>query len=327
MDFGKAESHYNAGLVLKSQTKIQNPTLLHRFNIGDEGEAAKQSDQKNQQMQLTRELKIDNEITASVQTDTGCVREANEDAGRHIAPADPDVLMRRGTLTIVADGMGGHSSGEVASAMAIEIISEVYYADTERPAAEALESAIQNANAAIFQKSTTEEKYFGMGTTVVALAIFGDSAITAHVGDSRVYRLRDGLMEMLTLDHSHVMEMVINGIISMEEARHHDDKNVILRAVGTQEKIAVDVSAPFAVVPHDEFLLCSDGLSDMLADEEIASIWTSRRDLYTACERLIAEAKTAGGHDNVTAGIVRVAPRAERREKGAVRATREIEVA
>lgn len=278
-------------------------------------------------MQVTRELKIENEITASVRTDTGCVREANEDAGRHVSPADPEILRRRGTLTIVADGMGGHASGEIASAMAIEIVSEVYYADVESPAADALETAIKTANAAIFQKSETEEKYFGMGTTIVALAVFGDTAITAHVGDSRVYRLRDGRMEMLTLDHSQVMEMVRHGIITMEDARHHDDKNIILRAVGTQEKIDVEVSAPFAVVPNDEFLLCSDGLSDMLADEEIASVWTSRRDLYTACERLIAEAKSAGGHDNITAGIVRVAPRAAVAEKGRVRATREIEVA
>jgi protein phosphatase len=278
-------------------------------------------------MQVTRELKIESEITASVQTDTGCVRDANEDAGRHIAPADPDILLRRGTLTIVADGMGGHSSGEIASAMAIEIVSEIYYAEMDLPAAEALETAIQTANAAIFQKSLTDETYFGMGTTVVALAVFGDTALTAHVGDSRVYRLRDGRMKMLTLDHSHVMEMVAHGIISMDEARNHDDKNVILRAVGTQEKIVVEVSEPFAVEPFDEFLLCSDGLSDMLADDEIAAIWASRRDLYTACERLIAEAKTAGGHDNITAGIVRVAPRVATPKKVAVRATREIEIA
>lgn len=277
-------------------------------------------------MQVTREFKFTTEITASVQTDTGCVREANEDAGRHTAPTDAEILLRKGTLTVVADGMGGHASGEIASAMAIEIIGETYYADTENNAAAALENAIQTANAEIYAKSLTDEKYFGMGTTLVALAVLNDSAITAHVGDSRVYRLRGGQMQLLTMDHSQVMEMVRHGIISMEEAHTHEDKNVILRAVGTQEQVEAEISAPFAVEPHDEFLLCSDGLSDMLTDAQIAEIWTSRRDIYTACERLITEAKAAGGHDNITVGIVRVAPKSEAAKAGAVRATREIEV-
>ncbi len=278
-------------------------------------------------MQVTREFKFTTEVTASVRTDTGCVREANEDAGRHTAPRDRDMLLRKGTLTVVADGMGGHASGEIASQMAIEAIGDVYYGETEVGAPAALETAIQAANERIYQTSLTDEKYYGMGTTVVALVILHDTAVAAHVGDSRLYRLRAGRMEMLTVDHSQVMEMVRHGIISMEEARHHDDKNVILRAVGTQAAVEAEISAPFAVEPGDEFLLCSDGLSDMLSDEEIAAVWTSRRDIHAACEHLIAEANARGGHDNVTVGIVRVAPLAAEPPPSAVRATREIEIA
>lgn len=277
-------------------------------------------------MQSTREFKITAEVAASVQTDVGCLREANEDAGRHVSPNDAEILLRRGTLTIVADGMGGHASGEIASQMAIDLIGEIYYADRLRAPADALKNAIETASAEIYQTSLSDEKYFGMGTTIVALAVLGETAIAAHVGDSRLYRLRRGEMEMLTLDHSQVMEMVRHGIITMEEARNHDDKNVILRAVGTQPAIEAEIYAPFVIEPHDEFLLCSDGLCDMLADDEIAGIWTAARDIYTACERLIEAAKERGGHDNITVGIVRVVPPGAAQES-CVRATREIEIA
>ena len=175
--------------------------------------------------------------------------------------------------------------------MAVELISEYYYADPQRPAGDALREAIELANSAIFQTSTSDEQYFGMGTTVIALALLGDTAISAHVGDSRLYRFRDNHLEMLTLDHSQVMEMVKHGVISMEEARDHEDKNVILRAVGTQSSVEVEVSEPFAVENGDLFLLCSDGLSDMLEDTEIEAILRSEANAHDACERLIAEAK------------------------------------
>ncbi len=265
-------------------------------------------------------------IIASVQTDPGCVREANEDNGRHIQSNDPEIRSRRGTLTIVADGMGGHASGEIASEMAVELISRFYFEDADSAPAEALRAAVEAANAEIHHHSTTDEKFFGMGTTVIALVLLGGQGFSAHVGDSRLYRLRGREMELLTLDHSQVMEMVKYGIISMEEARNHDDKNVILRAVGTQAAVEVEVSAPFAVEPDDEFLLCSDGLCDMLTDEEIAEIWTTRRDIHTACERLITEAKNRGGHDNITVGIVRVSPQNETEASRSVRVTREIEI-
>ena len=276
----------------------------------------------------TRKLDLDQmtpNISASVQTDTGCVREANEDSGRHIAPNDLQVRLSKGTLTIVADGMGGHASGEVASQMAVELISEFYYASPAGTASEALRGAIEAANAAIYETSETEEKYFGMGTTLVALVLQENTAISAHVGDSRLYRFRTGHLEMMTTDHSQVMEMVKHGIISMEEARDHDDKNVILRAVGTQPEVEVEVSEPFTVESGDTFLLCSDGLSDMIHDDEIESIMRSAGDIHTAAEKLINAAKTSGGHDNITVGVVRVSAPNEHEASRSVRVTREVE--
>lgn len=262
-------------------------------------------------------------VVASLQTDAGCVREANEDSGRHVRPNDPETQSRKGTLTIVADGMGGHASGEVASQMAVELISKIYYSDDERDAPEALKKAIEQANAEIFVTSMSDEKYFGMGTTIIALVLKNDKAFAAHVGDSRLYRLRGNRMELLTIDHSQVMELVKRGIISFEEARNHDDKNVILRAVGTQPKVEVEMSKVFAVKPEDQFLLCSDGLCDMLEDEEIRRIWVGATDVTAACEQLIEKAKKRGGKDNITVGIVRVTNEGDAMTTENVRVTRE----
>ena len=277
-------------------------------------------------MKSIGEIKSGNNIIASVQTDAGCVREANEDSGRHITPSDPETQFRKGILTIVADGMGGHASGEIASQMAVDLISKFYYADRTHSAPDALKNAIEQANKQIYETSLTDEKMFGMGTTVIALVLLNGKAFSAHVGDSRLYRLHGQNMKMMTLDHSQVMEMVKYGIISMEEARNHDDKNVILRAVGTQPAVEVEVSDSFAVVAGDQFLLCSDGLSDMLEEEEIVQTWLAAVDVHAAGEQLIEQAKENGGHDNITVGIVRVAAEGEMEASKNVRITREIEI-
>jgi len=265
-------------------------------------------------------------VTATVQTDAGCVREANEDSGRHVLPNDPETQFKKGILTIVADGMGGHASGEIASQMAVDLISEIYYADKTKSAPDALKNAIEQANKQIYETSLTDEKMFGMGTTVIALVLLNDKAFSAHVGDSRLYRLRGQNMEMMTLDHSQVMEMVKYGIISMEEARNHDDKNVILRAVGTQPAVEAELSESFTVEANDQFLLCSDGLCDMLEDEAIRGIWAAAKDVHAAGEQLIEQAKENGGHDNITVGIVRVSPQGDAEASRNVRITREIEI-
>lgn len=278
-------------------------------------------------MQETRRFSLDDAeltIAASIQTDPGCIRESNEDSGRHVSPRDNETLAARGRLTVVADGMGGHASGEVASAMAVDLIGEVYYSEPGLSPQEALRKAVETANAEIYEASLTDEKLEGMGTTLVALAIIGDTAFSAHVGDSRLYRMRAQKLETLTLDHSQVMEMVQHGIITMEQARNHDDKNVILRAVGTQPEVEVEVSDLFKVEPGDTFLLCSDGLNDMLEDSEIESILAAESDEYSAAARLIQAAKDNGGHDNVTVGIVSVGAKMAAPPQEA-RITREVE--
>lgn len=272
-------------------------------------------------MKPTREFQLPTlAINASIITDAGCVRESNEDNGRHIAENG----VGRGTLTIVADGMGGHSSGEIASEMAVDLISRYYYANEINDAAEALGRAIERASTEIFGSTLLDTSLIGMGTTVVALVIKDGVGYAAHVGDSRLYRLRGSEMRRMTIDHSQVMEMVMRGLISFEEAQTHEDKNVILRAVGTQPIVEVEVSNPFDVMPGDQFLLCSDGLCDMADDDEIVRVWMASADIHTATERLVDLAKERGGEDNITVGIVSVTD-AEYAAARVVPATREIE--
>lgn len=250
-------------------------------------------------------------IAASVVTDTGCVRSSNEDRGRHLIPNDTETQTARGTLTIVADGMGGHASGEVASQMAVDLISEFYYADRVSDTRTALRQAVEFANLVIFETSVSDEEFYGMGTTVIALVILDGVGYSAHVGDSRLYRLRGEELEQITMDHSQVMEMYKQGIISWEESKTHEDKNIILRAVGTQAEVEVEVSDPFAIDGGDEFMLCSDGLSDMVDDDEIRLIWIASKNVHDAGEQLVSRAKQKGGHDNVTVAMLRIPPAAE----------------
>lgn len=278
-------------------------------------------------MQETREYRSPAlSVAATVLTDPGCVRETNEDNGRHVSPSVAVDTEHRGTLTIVADGMGGHSSGEVASEMAVDLISRYYYNDQTSAVEDALRQAIEYASAEIFESSISDSRYFGMGTTVVALVIQGTNGFAAHVGDSRLYRLRDGQLELFTMDHSQVMEMVKLGLITFDEAQNHDDKNVILRAVGTQPSVEVELAGPFEVMVGDEFLLCSDGLCDMVNDEEICRIWLGAPEVHVAVEQLINLAKERGGNDNITVAIVRASLSAETETARKVPVTKEIEV-
>jgi protein phosphatase len=247
------------------------------------------------------------EIDASVQTDKGCVREINEDSGRMVRPADPQLLASKGTLVVVADGMGGHSAGEVASQMAADVVSRVYYEAKAEPSA-ALKRAVEEANRQIHEAAAEDEAKHGMGTTCTALALCGGRAYAAHVGDSRLYMLRAGRLYQLSEDHSAVNEMVKLGIITKEQARTHEDKNVILRALGTTPDVEVSVLEPFAVREGDRYLLCSDGLHDLVLENEIASILSESADIHAAGERLIALAKERGGHDNITVGIIAIMP-------------------
>ncbi len=264
-------------------------------------------------------------ISVTLRTDAGCVRDTNEDAGCFFKPSDPILLERKGILTVVADGMGGHSGGEVASQLAVEVVNRVYY-DLEESPTEALRGAFDAANLRIYEASFADVNLEGMGTTCTALVSCKGLALAAHVGDSRLYLLRGGEIYLMTEDHSTVMEMVKLGIISMEQARHHEDKNIITRALGTAPQVEVSLWEESIVVhDKDQFVLCSDGLCDLVEDKEIRDLVLSASDDYSACESLIDVAKRRGGHDNITVGIVSVKPDGFLATRD-VRETREAEV-
>jgi serine/threonine protein phosphatase PrpC len=264
------------------------------------------------------------EIVAVMQTDPGCVRETNEDSVKYFRPTDPAEFARKGVIAIVADGMGGHSAGEVASRIATEVIKTVYY-ETDQDATESLRSALNAANHEIHEASLGDKALEGMGTTCAALVVQNGSAHCAYVGDTRLYLIRGGEIYVMTEDHSAVMEMVNMGIITLEQARHHEDKNVIIRALGSQPEVEVSVwSEPFPVREGDKFLLCSDGLSDLVSDDDIKQAVLAG-DSHSSSESLIALAKERGGYDNVTVGILSI-EKANNSEMKLARETREVEI-
>lgn len=262
------------------------------------------------------------EIGASLLSDTGCVRDVNEDCGRIVHPADEEERSARGILAIVADGMGGHSAGEVASRIAVETVHRVYYGTAGSPG-DALGAALHAANLAIFERASHDPALKGMGTTCVALAICGTDAYAANVGDSRLYLVRDDRIYQMTVDDSAVGAMVSQGLLTRTQARHHHERNVILRALGTHEEVQVSTwDTPFPVRQGDRFLLCSDGLSDLVEDDELLEVVKTSHEA-DACLGLVGLARQRGGFDNITVVTVRVGPPAQ---APSVPATREIQV-
>lgn len=209
------------------------------------------------------------DIRVGSKTDVGCVRELNEDSVRIVIPGSPEKRAQKGVLVMVCDGMGGHAGGEVASQLAVNTINE-YYMNSSQPVAPALREALLAANSAIFEKARREPELRGMGTTGTALVLRGSQAYYAHVGDSRLYLVRGESIYQMSEEHSAVMEMVRKGLLSPTEARGHPQKNVILRAIGTQPQVEVALwDEPFPLRAGDKWILCSDGLSDLVEDDEL----------------------------------------------------------
>ncbi len=231
-------------------------------------------------------------------TDVGRRRESNED----------DFLLDPAHgLFAVADGMGGHAAGEVASRMAIDTLREVVRREDARErhlgveeTADWLRDAVVEANRRICDSIQTHEEQRGMGTTLVALIHAGGEAVVGHVGDSRLYRLRgDGLTRM-TSDHSWVNEQVKLGLMNDDAAQRHPMRNIVTRALGSRPDVAVDLTS-LDIELSDVFLLCSDGLNTMLSDAQIQAVLSAhRREPEAACRELIREANRHGGEDNVT---------------------------
>ena len=225
-------------------------------------------------------------------TDTGRVREHNEDAIAWSAEQGWAVL---------ADGMGGHQAGEVASAIAVETISEQL--KKERGVTPLL-AAVEQANHAIHQQAVSQPRLQTMGTTVVAVALQGGLLHCAHVGDSRLYRLRGKELQQLTHDHSLVQELVDEGMINAEQARTSEQKNVITRALGLEASVEVSMCEQHTAL-EDSYLLCSDGLSDRLSDTEIARLLAGEA-LPEVVKALVDAANEHGGEDNISVIVIRV---------------------
>ncbi len=242
-------------------------------------------------------------------SDAGTVRSHNEDA-----------LYTNSALglAIIADGMGGYNAGEVASGMATNLLGAElekafdsvppYRLDADgRPQAHpVLHAEIARANTVILQAAQSQPQYQGMGTTLVLGLFYDDSLTVAHIGDSRVYRLRAERLEPLTRDHSLLQEQLDSGMITMEEARRSQNKNLVTRALGVDPEVEAEIR-DYDTLPGDVYLFCSDGLNDMVQDEAIAGILkTHGTDLEQAANRLIQAANDSGGRDNTSLILVRV---------------------
>lgn len=233
-------------------------------------------------------------------TDIGRKRELNEDyiytSGQPIG-ALPN-------LFIVADGMGGHKAGDYASMHTVDRFVEVIRElGEEHGVQDAINEAVTAANAYIYQRSRENSNLSGMGTTLVLASCIGNEAIVANIGDSRLYLVNDDAMTQITRDHSLVEEMVTLGGIDREMARNHPDKNIIARAVGVKEKVAADFFE-VDLTKGDKLLLCSDGLTNMLRDEEIYQIIQNNKELEQAAKALVDAANENGGRDNIAVVLV-----------------------
>jgi len=238
-------------------------------------------------------------FTYAGRTDVGVIRSGNE---------DNFLMLPEEGVFIVADGMGGHAAGEVASEMAVRIIGQELVAapgHSDQEVAEEIRRAIREANEAIFQRTLTEVDKRGMGTTATSLLINGVHYLIGQVGDSRAYIYRDRRLVQLTKDHSYVQEQVDAGYLTPEQARTHPYSNVITRCVGANAEVVPDVYVG-TLRTGDVYMLASDGLTGMLEDPDLQAIFDSEPEPERIVETLISEANRRGGLDNITAIVLRV---------------------
>lgn len=245
------------------------------------------------------------EFEYSALTDVGRHRTNNEDAVM-VDPAHG--------IVVLADGMGGYNAGEVASALAVDLITgeigrwlqEASGVAATRDVRRAMEICVDNANRAIFEAANTHAAYSGMGTTLVMAVLHGNTLLAGHVGDSRAYRWRAGVLKQLTRDHSLLQEQIDVGLITPEEAAASGNRNLVTRALGVEDTVLLDVQDQ-PMEPGDVYLLCSDGLNDMLGDEDIHAVLDKTDEtLDVRAQRLVDMANERGGRDNISVALIRV---------------------
>ncbi len=255
-------------------------------------------------------MSLNGKIIFAELTDTGRVRDHNEDA----IGTNPDI-----GLMVLADGMGGYNAGEVASGIAVQIVTELASEAAMREELNdidphsglmrqsiILRDAVYRSNKIIFQTAQSQTHCEGMGTTIVACMFYDNKVSIAHVGDSRAYRLRGGQLDQMTLDHSLLQELVDRGFYSEEEAQRSTNRNYVTRALGVEPTVEVEVHE-YDVLPDDVYLLCSDGLPDMVEDDDIhLTISTFNASLDVVGQQLIDLANDHGGRDNVSVMLAQV---------------------
>ena len=239
------------------------------------------------------------------ESDLGMRRANNQDSLAVIVTQDVATWATRGHLLIVADGMGAHAAGELASKLAVDNIPHNYFKLRDLYPPAALRQAIRDANASIHAKGQSSIGFQGMGTTCSCLVLLPQGALVAHIGDSRVYRLRGDLLEQLTFDHSLVWEMAAAGQMNESDVPSYIPKNVITRSLGPHPTVHVDLEGPFSAQSGDEFLLCSDGLSGPVTDEEMGAIMRCLEP-QEAVDTLVDLANLRGGPDNISVIVAKV---------------------
>jgi protein phosphatase len=252
------------------------------------------------------EMKIRPGIELGNLTDVGCQRTENEDYYCYAEPEDDEVFACKGRLVVIADGMGGHQGGEIASGIAIEQVRAAYFASEAADVETALLEALHAAHLAIQQCGSENPEFAGMGTTCVAVVLRDGKLSYAHVGDSRLYLIRHGAISQLTRDHTVVSRLIEEGIIAEYERDSHPDKGVLTAALGASKTLMAEVDeAPISLQAGDALLLCTDGLHDLVADDEMAAA-VENNPPARACRSLVDLAKARGGHDNITVQVLRI---------------------
>jgi len=237
-------------------------------------------------------------------TDPGRARDNNEDSV---------AVDEQAALAVLADGMGGYNAGEIASGMATAFIkselgrwlTEASASASDTDVRRAMDICVENANRAIYNAANSNPQYAGMGTTLVVAVVREGRLLVGHIGDSRAYRLRGGKLSQITKDHSLLQEQIDAGLITPEQAAYSSNKNLVTRAVGVEDTVLLETHL-HDLQPGDLILMCSDGLSDMIDDAEIAAVLQSTNDLPGAGAALVAAANAAGGRDNIAVILVRV---------------------
>ena len=252
-------------------------------------------------------MRWEQKVQFAALSDIGFRRKNNQDNHAVRLSPDAETFAARGHLFVVADGMGGHAVGELASKIAVDTIPHAYFKNRSDEIPAALTQAIHDANTAIHEKGSQNLEFNRMGTTAVALALGPNGAVVGHVGDSRLYRIRREQIDQLTFDHSLEWELIRHGRLKPNDQMLPDIKHVITRSIGPEAVVEPEVEGPFPVAPGDIFLVCSDGLTGLVKDAEIGAI-SKHLPLGDACRLLVNLANLRGGPDNITVVLAHVGP-------------------